>query len=155
MTDLAPGLPNIPCTALDLVIENLLLNSVKAMQDRPGQLIVRSWLDERLPREPFVVITVQDEGVGMTEDQLSRLFEPRRTGTRGSGLGFGGGGGRRKGGGDVTGPKMEDLDADKDGEVTRDELAAYYRKKGFVPYQFQLSPPAASFNIARNPNDRE
>jgi GAF domain-containing protein len=89
VTDLAPGLPNIPCTALDLVIENLLLNSVKAMQDRPGQLIVRSWLDERLPREPFVVITVQDRGVGMTEDELGRLFEPRKAGTRGSGLGFG------------------------------------------------------------------
>ena len=32
VTDLAPGLPNIPCTALDLVVENLLLNAVKAMQ---------------------------------------------------------------------------------------------------------------------------
>ena len=36
VTDLTPGLPNIPCTALDLVVENLLLNAVKAMQDKPG-----------------------------------------------------------------------------------------------------------------------
>jgi signal transduction histidine kinase len=89
VTDLAPGLPNIPCTALDLVVENLLLNAVKAMQDQPGQLHVRSWLDERLPREPFIVITVQDSGVGMTEEELSRLFEPRHAGHRGAGLGFG------------------------------------------------------------------
>ena len=89
VTDLAPGLPNIPCTALDLVVENLLLNAVKAMLGQPGTLRVTSRLDERLPREPFVVITVQDTGVGMTEHELSRLFEPRQTGHRGGGLGFG------------------------------------------------------------------
>jgi signal transduction histidine kinase len=89
VTELAPGLPEIACTALDLVIENLLLNAVKAMQDRPGRLQVRTWLDQRLPREPFVVISVSDTGIGMTEDELSRLFEPRRAGHKGGGLGFG------------------------------------------------------------------
>jgi signal transduction histidine kinase len=89
VTELAPGLPSIPCTALDLVVENLLLNAIKAMQDRPGPLRVASWLDERLPREPFIVVAVQDSGVGMTGDELSRLFEPRRAGHRGGGLGFG------------------------------------------------------------------
>jgi nitrogen-specific signal transduction histidine kinase len=89
VTDLAPGLPNIPCTALDLVVENLLLNAVKAMQNRAGSLQVRTWLDERLPREPFVVITVNDSGVGMTKSELSRLFEPSEASRRGSGLGFG------------------------------------------------------------------
>ncbi len=87
--ELAPGLPNIPCTALDLVVENLALNAVKAMQDQPGTLRVRTWLDRRLPREPFIVITVQDSGVGMTPDEIGRLFEPRQAGHRGSGLGFG------------------------------------------------------------------
>jgi signal transduction histidine kinase len=89
VTELAPGLPNIPCTALDLVVENLMLNAVKAMQDRPGVLRVTSRLDERLPREPFIVISVRDAGVGMTEKELSRLFEPRQRGHRGGGLGFG------------------------------------------------------------------
>jgi two-component system NtrC family sensor kinase len=89
VTDLAPGLPNIPCTALDLVIENLLLNATKAMQDRPGPLRVSSRLDERLPREPFIVVAVQDSGVGMNPNELTRLFEPRRSGHRGGGLGFG------------------------------------------------------------------
>jgi GAF domain-containing protein len=86
VTDLAPGLPNIPCTALDLVVENLVLNAVRAMQGQPGSLRVRTWLDERRPLGPFIVITVQDTGVGMTEDQVHRLFEP---GHPGSGLGFG------------------------------------------------------------------
>jgi signal transduction histidine kinase len=87
--DLAPGLPNLPCTALDLVVENLLLNAIKAIRNQPGLLRVSTWLDERPPREPFIVITVQDNGVGMTKQQQDRLFEPRQPGRRGSGLGFG------------------------------------------------------------------
>jgi signal transduction histidine kinase len=86
--DLALGLPSIPCTALDLVIENLVLNAVKAMP-RVGTLRVATWLDKRRPREPFIVITVQDTGVGMTQDEIDHLFEPRQTRRRGGGLGFG------------------------------------------------------------------
>jgi nitrogen-specific signal transduction histidine kinase len=89
VTELAPGLPNIPCTALDLVVENLLLNAVNAMQNRSGSLHVTTWLDERLPREPFIVVTVRDTGVGMSRRELDRLFEPGQTIRRGSGLGFG------------------------------------------------------------------
>ncbi len=89
LTDLAPGLPGITCTALDLVVENLLLNAIAAMHGQPGTVSVRSWLDERLPREPFIAVTVRDTGVGMSEAELSRLFEPRQAGHRGSGLGFG------------------------------------------------------------------
>jgi signal transduction histidine kinase len=88
-TDLSPGLPNIPCTALDLVVENLALNAIKSMQNQPGSLTVTTWLDERLPREPFIVITVKDTGVGMTKPELNRLFEPGQAARRGSGLGFG------------------------------------------------------------------
>lgn len=88
VTELDPSLPDVPCTALELVVENLLTNAVKAMRE-PGQLHVRTWLDDRLPREPFVVLTVQDTGVGMNANELARLFEPRRTGHRGGGLGFG------------------------------------------------------------------
>lgn len=87
-TELAAGLPNIPCTALDLVVENLILNAIKSMHDKPGSLHVTTRLD-RLP-EPFIVITVRDTGAGMTEDERDRLFEPRQAGRRsGGGLGFG------------------------------------------------------------------
>jgi signal transduction histidine kinase len=87
--ELAPGLPTLPCTALDLVVENLLLNAIKAIRHGPGVLRVSTWLDDRQPREPFIVITVQDDGAGMTKEQQDRLFEPRQPGHRGSGLGFG------------------------------------------------------------------
>jgi len=96
VTDLASGLPNLPCTALDLVVENLLLNAVAAMTSQPGAnppglLRVSTWLDERSPRESFIVITVRDNGIGMNKEQRDRLFEPRPPGPgrRGSGLGFG------------------------------------------------------------------
>jgi signal transduction histidine kinase len=89
VTELAPRLPSIPCTALNLVVENLLFNAVESMQGRPGSLHVRTWLDERLPREPFIVITVRDTGVGMTRRELDQLFEPGQTSRRGSGRGFG------------------------------------------------------------------
>jgi len=87
-TELARGLPNIPCTALDLVVENLILNAIRAMPNKPGTLRVTTRLD-RLP-EAFIVTTVQDSGVGMTEDERGRLFEPRQATHRsGGGLGFG------------------------------------------------------------------
>ncbi len=88
VTDLAEDLPNVPCTALELVVENLLTNAVKALR-QPGQVRVRTWLDDRLPREPFVVLTVQDTGIGMSPEERAQMFEPRRAGHRGGGLGFG------------------------------------------------------------------
>jgi Ca2+-binding EF-hand superfamily protein len=60
---------------------------------------------------------------------------------------LGGAGGRGFGGRDRSapvGPTMADLDTDKDGKVTREELAAYYRKQGFAPYQFQLEAAPAN-----------
>jgi Ca2+-binding EF-hand superfamily protein len=59
--------------------------------------------------------------------------------------GFGGGGGGRGGrGGDSGAPKLADLDTDGNGKVTPAELAAWYRKNGFVPFQYRLDPPAAN-----------
>jgi signal transduction histidine kinase len=89
VTNLAAWLPSIPCTALDLVVENLLLNAIRAMRDKAGPLSVRTQLDRNPSTEPFVVITVTDTGVGMTEAERNRLFEPRQAGHRGGGLGFG------------------------------------------------------------------
>jgi len=89
VTDLAPGLPNIACTALDRVVENLLTNAVKAMRNRPGPLSVTTRLDDHLP-ERFVVISVKDTGVGMTRQEIDHLFDPQQARHRGGGgLGFG------------------------------------------------------------------
>jgi Ca2+-binding EF-hand superfamily protein len=41
----------------------------------------------------------------------------------------------------TAGPTMADLDADKDGKVTRAELAAYYRKHGLAPFQLGATGP--------------
>src|SRR5262249_16791689 len=51
------------------------------------------------------------------------------------GIGFSGG---------AAPPTLADLDADGDGKVTPAELAAYYRKQGFVPFQFETSGPTAN-----------
>jgi Ca2+-binding EF-hand superfamily protein len=47
-------------------------------------------------------------------------------------------------------PNMKDLDSDKDGKVSLAELSAYYRKKTFQPFQFQLdmSPPPGNTMLA-------
>jgi Ca2+-binding EF-hand superfamily protein len=52
-------------------------------------------------------------------------------------------------GGGPSAVKFEAVDADGDGKVTRAELAAYYRKNGFAPFQFSFPSsqgnPIASF----------
>jgi Ca2+-binding EF-hand superfamily protein len=98
----------------------------------------------------FKYLDVDGDGA-LNKEEAERVpaLETIFRGGMGRDGGFGGGGGPRKGGGgDASGPKFEELDTDKDGEVTREELAAHYRKKGFVPYQFQLTPPATPFNIS-------
>ena len=44
-----------------------------------------------------------------------------------------------------TGLTMQAVDTDGDGKVTRIELGAYYRKKGFSPFQFNLSTEQSPF----------
>ncbi len=73
--------------ALEQVVTNLLSNAIK--YNRPkGRVRVRFEAAEQ------GVLTVDDTGIGMTEDQLGKLFEPfnrlgaERTDTRGSGLGL-------------------------------------------------------------------
>jgi signal transduction histidine kinase len=94
VADLAHGLPDIPCTGLDLVIENLLTNAVKAQST---SIRVSTLVDRRLPREPVVVIMIGDNGTGMSSEQVTRLFEQKQAPRlfeqkqatlRGSGLGY-------------------------------------------------------------------
>jgi Ca2+-binding EF-hand superfamily protein len=57
----------------------------------------------------------------------------------------GGGGGRLRPGATPAAPTMQDLDTNKDGKVSREELAAWYRKNGFQPFQFRLGAGAPNF----------
>ncbi len=84
------------------------------------------------------------------KDEIHRVPTLAQVLSAGTGGGRGGGGGGfGKGREAPPQPTMEDLDLDKDGKVTVAELAAYYRKGGLTPFQFQLDPsPAAGFNIA-------
>ncbi len=73
--------------ALEQVVTNLLTNAIK--YNRPkGRVRVRFEAAEQ------GVLTVDDTGIGMTEEQLDKLFEPfnrlgaERTETQGSGLGL-------------------------------------------------------------------
>ncbi len=82
----------------------------------------------------FKYLDVNNDGV-LTKDELER--GPSADQFNGSDAAGGFGGMRR--GGASAGLKMEAVDADGDGKVTRAELAAYYRKNGFTPFQFNFS----------------
>ena len=81
----------------------------------------------------FRHLDVKRQGyLGMEEVERAPLLSHITSGGMGSligGYGFGG-----KGAG---APKPADFDTDKDGKVTQAELAAYYRKQGFLPFQFK------------------
>ncbi|MCD4690311.1 PAS domain-containing protein [bacterium] len=75
VTELGDGLPPVLVDARQLrqALLNVLLNGIDAMRDG-GRLTVRTAL--RAGDTPQVVIEVVDTGVGMTEEEQDKLFEP-------------------------------------------------------------------------------
>jgi two-component system NtrC family sensor kinase len=69
---------------LQQVLVNLIVNAIHAIQDRNGNILImsRDW-DNR-----GVMICVKDNGVGMNEEQLGRIFNPFYS-TKGQGEGSG------------------------------------------------------------------
>jgi C4-dicarboxylate-specific signal transduction histidine kinase len=87
--DLSPELPLVLGDSVQLqqVILNLLVNGIEAMTtvvDRPRTLTLRS----ESSRDSQICIAVQDSGIGLSHEVISRLFEPFFT-TRTQGMGMG------------------------------------------------------------------
>jgi C4-dicarboxylate-specific signal transduction histidine kinase len=89
VTELSPDLAFVLGDRIQLqqVILNLMLNGIESMSsvtDRPRRLLIRS----RIQEDDQVCISVQDQGVGVSAENMLRLFEPFFT-TRSQGIGMG------------------------------------------------------------------
>ena len=83
--DVPAALPNVALDAnqIQQVFFNLIKNALEAMKDG-GSLAIALDADDR-----DVSVTVRDDGMGMTAEQLAHLFEPYRTSKeKGTGLGL-------------------------------------------------------------------
>ena len=75
--------------ALEQVFTNLISNAVEAMSARGGNLAVRMEMINSIPKRPQVLVSVSDDGPGISEEILDRIFEPFvTTKTQGTGLGL-------------------------------------------------------------------
>lgn len=93
--------------------------------------------------------TNHDGALGKDEVDRAPTLDQIMTGGISIANGGGGGGGKGKGRTEPSRPTMSDMDTNKDGKVTADELFAYYRKNGFRSFQFQLDgSPTKGFNLA-------
>lgn len=81
--------PQLPLIAADrekmiVALLNLLLNAIEAIEDGDGLIVIGTRVENGL-----TVIQIQDNGVGMGKEALSRLFEPYfTTKNKGNGLGL-------------------------------------------------------------------
>jgi signal transduction histidine kinase/CheY-like chemotaxis protein len=91
-TALQPGLPGVRADKgqLEQVVLNLVVNSRDAMPDG-GTIRIVTGLRETAPGQSHVALSVEDTGVGMSEELQARVFEPfftTKTAGEGTGLGL-------------------------------------------------------------------
>jgi C4-dicarboxylate-specific signal transduction histidine kinase len=89
VVELMPGLPMVLGDGIQLqqVILNLLLNGIEALAGvtgRPRRLLIQS----KTEAASQIRVSVQDSGIGVSEEVMARLFEPFFT-TRAKGIGMG------------------------------------------------------------------
>ncbi len=73
---------------LEQVVMNLITNAAEALDDGPGEIVVRVSPIARADQPPQVVLEVRDTGRGMTAETAARVFDPFFT-TKGAGRGLG------------------------------------------------------------------
>jgi PAS domain S-box-containing protein len=86
---LDPSLPQVRARADQLrqVFLNLILNAQQAVQNKGQITITTSRYEQAL--QPSIVVQISDTGVGIPEDDVTRIFEPFfSTGKKGTGLGL-------------------------------------------------------------------
>jgi PAS domain S-box-containing protein len=83
-TELAEGLPRVACDGelLGQCLVNLIKNAVEAMPNG-GRLTVRAAM-----HGPNVALSVEDTGIGMSEETLDQIFNPFFSTKRGYGMGL-------------------------------------------------------------------
>ncbi len=94
--DRDPEMPPIPIdpNLMHQALMNLMLNAVEAVEEETGAVTVRTTFHPAGSRgqksPPIAEINVIDNGAGISQDRLDRIFEPFHTtkGTRGTGLGL-------------------------------------------------------------------
>ncbi len=74
---------------LEQIFLNLMLNAVNAMEEK-GTLIIRSYQQPASPfTSPMVVIELEDNGRGISEEEMEKIFNPfYTTDPQGTGLGL-------------------------------------------------------------------
>lgn len=83
--DIAPMLPSVLVDRpeMQLAISNIIVNALEAMEAGTGCLTIRAFQQRHQ-----VCVEIEDNGKGMTEEELARLFDPFYTGRPG-GMGLG------------------------------------------------------------------
>lgn len=84
--------PNLPLCYVDQekirqVFLNILLNAIQATAQ--GHILVKTFLDSDKKRPEFFHVAIQDTGIGISEENLEKLFNPFFTTKKNEGTGLG------------------------------------------------------------------
>jgi len=86
ITRFSENLPEIAVDSakLKLAFLNILINAIEAMDDSEGKLIIATKKEE-----DYYVVEIEDNGKGITEEDIGRIFDPFFSGKpKGTGLGL-------------------------------------------------------------------